>query len=992
MKFYPFVICCFCFFLSPFSVFAQVIAYEQAREDSFLYQAHYHKNWYRYEQALAYAQKAIAVYEPQRSPLLAEAYYFAGVFAQNLGRGQESETYYKKTIALQSPQEPSQKWKNYYALRAQHELYKKYQQKDSLDVLDKQIIALLNQSTGVAYEAELDIFICNYLYVYYFNIGQYDLAQTFIMEGDKRAQKVKNINSPLLWEFQFKNLQWQFLFQRQSPNGKKKIQELLNRSLTTKPLLPMQTIAGYKTQFIADMYVKDSAGLFSGFARYKNFVQTHLGEQHIQMGYYYLDYAVMLKDGYMRRPEALVEIEKGMKLLEKSQDPIDKRNHILSCYNAGSMATEISQTPADYLRAQPFFYKGLQMSIAADGEKINPNNLPNFGDSKTRCDDVMMTYRLLQALYYNYYYLYEQNHNLSNKDILLNFLEKITQLYERKTAALQNGANFDQVADEYQTLQSDYIRLYMFLYKKDKSAKILDAIIQHAENSKSIATRRHLNQDKAFALAGVPAPIVAAYKQEKDLLKSLEIQYAVLLKESRKAEAEQVQKIIVDKKLNLQKTETELQQNYPQYAQLMYNPPVKGLVDIQKNMDKRSAFLYCLGYYKLERQLIICKDTAWLSDNEYDWYAQTEMIDVTENMVQSANWSILSEQQQLDSFASHYRFLTKKIFPDEASLNSRNISQLIISPAKISNIVPFELLLLSDKKPADTYKSLDYLLKKYAVQYVNSATLWLENKQQSARNSHNGKVLAYAPTYQQGVKNKNRSDIIKNMRANLSELSGTVREIDNLKQYYYGDFRTGVAANEQQFRQDLQQPYAILHLAMHGLWDSDNPDLSALVLSESEDTTADNFLNAYELAQLQSSSQLVVLSACETGKGEQQSTDGVMSIARYLMYGGAPAVIATRWQVNDQATAFIMQNFYKYIYEGKKVKEAIRTAQLDYLSQAKGMAAHPHYWAAFINIGNTDESVYLAHKDWAVLYYIIGALSVSALVGLGWWKWRKGKE
>ena len=207
--------------------------------------------------------------------------------------------------------------------------------------------------------------------------------------------------------------------------------------------------------------------------------------------------------------------------------------------------------------------------------------------------------------------------------------------------------------------------------------------------------------------------------------------------------------------------------------------------------------------------------------------------------------------------------------------------------------------------------------------------------------------------------------------------------------YFYGDYFNGTVANEALFKSKIKEQYSILHLAMHGIADEENPTLSALAFSETVDTTEDNFLNAYEIAQLQQNSQLIVLSACETAKGQQQGGEGTMSIARYFMYGGAAALVATRWQVNDQTTAFIMQNFYKYIYEGKSIKQAMRQAQLNYLQQSAGAASYPFYWAAFMNIGDTDKVVYLAHKNWAMKYYIIIACALLAIGGVWYFKFRK---
>ena len=992
MKFYPYVFFALLCAFFPRLLLSQVIAYQQAQQDSFLHQAHYYKNCARFEPALAYAEKAISLYETQRSPLLAEAYYFAGLFAQNLGRGQESETYYKKTISLHSPQEPSQKWKNFYALRAQYELQKKYQIKDSLTATNKKIIALLEQKAAVKYETELDISICNFLYSHYLGTQQMDLANTFINKGVEICKTAKKQTQAIVWDCKTKYYYFQVFSKQNGLIDKKKIKDVLVEIQAATPVLPVLGLQAYKAEFLLNFVGKDTSELLKSLANLKRFTLQHFGEQSVQMGYYHLDYGTVLKDAFLRRKEAAAEIEKGLPLLEKSQEARDRKNYTLACFNLGTSLSETAETPAEFARARSLYYKGLQHSIGTEGKEVNVDNLPNFADTKTRCDNPELTYRLLQSLYYSYYYLYDESFKPEEQKLLLTLLDKLTQLHERNTAALQNGANAERVAEEYRKLQSDHIFFYLQLYRTAKTKAALDQLIRYGENTKSISTRRRLNQDKAFALAGVPAEIITAYKQEKAILQNLEIDYAILLRENRRKEADKVQQAIVDKKLTLQKQETDLQKKYPQYARLMYNPPVIGLDDIQKRLDTRSAFLYCIDYYETEMQIVICKDTAWLVENITDRTFNNPLMDFVKISTIETQITGLSDKQLLDSFASCYRYLAKRFFPSESILAGKSINQLIISPAYLSNIIPFELLLLSDKKENDSYHTLDYLLKKYAVQYVNSATLWLENKQQSAQNSHNGKILAYAPTYQKGVKNELRTGATKAMRTNLSELTGTLKEIENLKSFYYGDYRAGVEANEALFRKDIEQPYTILHLATHGLWDEDNPDLSALALSESADTLEDNFLSAYELAQLQTRSQLVVLSACETAKGEQQNTDGVMSIARYLMYGGAPAVIATRWQVNDQATAFIMQNFYKYLYEGKTVKEAIKTAQLDYLSQAKGIAAHPFYWAAFTNIGNTDVGVYLAGKDWALKYYLIGILSLSVIIGWGWRKRRKGRE
>ena len=70
-----------------------------------------------------------------------------------------------------------------------------------------------------------------------------------------------------------------------------------------------------------------------------------------------------------------------------------------------------------------------------------------------------------------------------------------------------------------------------------------------------------------------------------------------------------------------------------------------------------------------------------------------------------------------------------------------------------------------------------------------------------------------------------------------------------------------------------------------------------------------------------------------------------------FMYAGAPSLVVSLWSVNDQSTSEIMQIFYEHLSEGKNKAEALRQAKLDYLQNAKGLAAHPAFWSPFIQLG-----------------------------------------
>jgi CHAT domain-containing protein len=112
----------------------------------------------------------------------------------------------------------------------------------------------------------------------------------------------------------------------------------------------------------------------------------------------------------------------------------------------------------------------------------------------------------------------------------------------------------------------------------------------------------------------------------------------------------------------------------------------------------------------------------------------------------------------------------------------------------------------------------------------------------------------------------------------------------------------------------------------------------------------DGIVTARELANYDWwGTQLVVLSACETGVGAVPSGEGVYGLRRALALAGAEAQVVSLWNVSDSSVRALMREFYSELEAGTGRAEALRRAKLRMLQQPK--FAHPYYWAAFIPTG-----------------------------------------
>ncbi len=327
---------------------------------------------------------------------------------------------------------------------------------------------------------------------------------------------------------------------------------------------------------------------------------------------------------------------------------------------------------------------------------------------------------------------------------------------------------------------------------------------------------------------------------------------------------------------------------------------------------------------------------------------------------------ILDNGQQLDTrYSKFYRNAIQQKMADEHSYDQywtrlepelKGKKVVYISPDGVYN----QLNLNTLKKP-----DADYVINRYDLIIVGNSKDLIGLKSKKAKVPKKNATLLGFPDYGSG---------------SIVPLPGTKAEVEAISKilkasgYSVVEFsqKTATEANLKAIKGPM-----IVHIATHGYFledvdkggsafgvaienANDNPLLrSGLMLANAGGTVSgkrmpnlesnDNgVLTAYEAMNLNlEGTDLIVLSACETGLGDVKAGEGVYGLQRAFLVAGADALIMSLWKVDDAATNLLMANFYtNWIKLGNKQK-AFKQAQLQLMAKFK----EPYYWGAFVMMG-----------------------------------------
>ncbi len=463
------------------------------------------------------------------------------------------------------------------------------------------------------------------------------------------------------------------------------------------------------------------------------------------------------------------------------------------------------------------------------------------------------------------------------------------------------------------------------------SGPVLATAFHCVEAGRALLLAEQVQNRSALLAARAPADLLAAEAKARGGVQAARTQLARARPD---AEEHATARVALDVAYrDLEDAVARLQRAARRTAEVVFPQPIT-LAQLQAALPQDTTFVaYLLGQEKA-LALVIGREAADIVD----------LGTAGEINKRAEAWLRLLQHPQSDEAAPATALYDLLVRPLESRLAGH--SRLLLAPDGALSFLPFAALLRADGEQRER------LIERFEVAYVPSATVYLSLAGAPATPGERLVALGDPiypgedPDAADATATRGARELsLRGLKA-LPRLPGSGDEVRALAELF-GETRSTVLTRAHACASDLTQALAggrlrALHLACHGHIDDERPRLSGLVLAGGEMLTLD------DVARLDLDTDLVVLSACESGRGRVVTGEGILGLVRACMAAGAPRVVVANWRVGDQGARALMLDFYRaLLQDGLSPAAALRATQLLRLRQG-GTAAHPSQWAAFV--------------------------------------------
>ncbi len=667
---------------------------------------------------------------------------------------------------------------------------------------------------------------------------------------------------------------------------------------------------------------------------------------------------------------------------EVEKESLDHRNEVLYVDNIGQTYFSIRETQ----KSLEFFQRSLELSQQKGDKVKEARTLRHLGrvylesGELPKSDNLLLKslqiYRQIEdptQLAETLFSLAKVKQKLGKSDEAQTYLEEALKLIE----VFRSNISSNELRDSFSSTLYDFYGLYQELLMKRHTQEPNKGFAEMAwlasERGRARNLLNLLNESNADISEGVNKDLLGKERETYTLLNvRLENLTRVLGGKNTPKQVETLKQEVEEIRGNYQLIQSKIREQSPRYAALTQPSPLS-IKEVQTQLlDSNTALLsYSLG-----------------AEKSFLW------------LITKDNWQVfeLPKRAEIEAKArKHYELLTARNLKIKFETPEDKRTRIAKSDAEFPQVAnELSQILLDQVKNLLGNRRL-LVVSDGTLQYVPFASLKLNNRYLIENNEIVNLPSASAlgilrretlgrkpapktvavladPVFEvtderftfakvklkkdvTATRSAGIDDLTRSMRdfseteLSLARLPFTRKEADTIAKLVPANQRrvaVDFAATRQLALSDEMNQYRVLHFATHGFLNSKNPELSGLVFSlvDENGKPQNGFLRTDEIFNLKLSADLVVLSACKTGLGKDVRGEGVIGMTRGFMYAGASRVMVSFWDVNDEATAALMAQFYQKLLVNKmSPSKALREVQLSFLKSRSH--ADPYFWAAF---------------------------------------------
>jgi CHAT domain-containing protein len=622
----------------------------------------------------------------------------------------------------------------------------------------------------------------------------------------------------------------------------------------------------------------------------------------------------------------------------------DFKNTLQEFYHTINLA-HVYYLLKEYSLAEKISEEALRFNVIKEGEKINAT------------DSILSQYRKPEALLINAqskYYSTENKNPFFLKGLLDQVEEGVAILDQRKKV-VSNNEDVTLLITENEELLNFAEKLRLELFQMTKDEVYLDKMIALHESSIYNRIRSRLNLRDNVAFQHIPKEVISRENTLKTKMVSS-------LNDSENSSIAP----FFEASENWEQFLDSLKENYPRYYKMRYATLEEPMYDLQQKIPTNTTVV---RYIFIENELYVFVVSPSIK----------KMIRLNYSPVKNHISKLQNDEFSVEKMRPLLYELYRALwFPLEKYVRTEKV---VIVPDRDLFNLSFETLTTKPMRNFQEMASIS-LLAKYYISY-NFSLLLYKDKRKVA--DYSSEFIAFAPGFNKKMKEEYKLTIKDSVALDKTYLTLLPQPFseDLVKQYakvFDGNYFINENASKELFINRAKE-HKIIHIGTHAESNNISPELSRLIFAKKtngEENYDENSLYSYEIYNIDLSSNLAILTACETGKPSYQAGEGMISLAHAFNYAGSESILTSLWEIDEESSAKIVKLFYDNLSLGMPKDEALRKAKLSYIAKAEGRTVAPQYWAGLVLIGDTTPIDLNNNVAW--WWYVLAGIVGFALI------------